>query len=54
MAVMYPDTPHECTPESREIQMFKCLEERLPGDYYVFHSFKIVDVKENIINDLYK
>lgn len=46
---MYPDIPYECTPASREEIMFKVLKD-LPEEYYVFHSFKIVNVDEGVIN----
>lgn len=48
MAIMYPDIPYECTSASREEIMFKALKE-LPEEYYVFHSFKIVNVDAGVI-----
>lgn len=48
MAIMYPEKPHECPPESREEMMFDCLK-RLPHEYYVFHSFKIVRVVDDTV-----
>lgn len=38
MAIMIPHVPNEFTPESREGEMFESLQ-KLPDDYYVFHSF---------------
>ena len=43
MAIMYPDIPHDFPPASREGIMFDCLK-NLPEEYYVFHSFKIINV----------
>ena len=48
MAIMYPDKPHEFPPASREGIMFECLK-NLSDEYYVFHSFKIVNVIEETI-----
>jgi len=48
MAIMYPDKPHEFPPNSREGIMFDCLK-KLSNEYYVFHSFKIVNVIEDTI-----
>lgn len=45
---MYPDKPHEFPPNSREGIMFDCLK-KLSNEYYVFHSFKIVNVIEDTI-----
>jgi len=47
MAIMIPDKPMEFHPWSREDELFKALEEGLPNDFYVFHSFKIDKVKNN-------
>ena len=43
MAIMYPNKPKECSTNSKEDLMFEALE-KLPDTYYVFHSFKIVNV----------
>ena len=48
MAIMYPEKPHEFPPKSREGIMFECLK-KLSDEYYVFHSFKIVNVIEDTI-----
>ena len=48
MAIMYPEKPHDCDPYSCEDIMFSCLE-KLPDTYYVFHSFKIVNVVDDTI-----
>lgn len=48
MAIMYPDKPHEFPPNSREGIMFDCLK-KLSDKYYVFHSFKIVNIIEDTI-----
>ena len=46
MAIMIPYIPSDYQPESREGEMFEALE-KLPDDYYVFHSFKMVDIVDN-------
>ena len=43
MAIMYPNKPKEFSINSKEDLMFEALE-KLPDTYYVFHSFKIVNV----------
>lgn len=48
MAIMYPNRPHEFSPASREGAMFEALE-KLPDDYYVFHSFKIINVLDECL-----
>lgn len=48
MAIMYPDKPKEFTSNSKEDLMFEALS-RLPDTYYVFHSFAIVTIIENVI-----
>ena len=48
MARMIPDIPKECDPRSHEREMFFELE-KLPDEYYVFHSFAIVSVVNNTI-----
>lgn len=54
MAIMIPHVPNDFTPESREGEMFSSLQ-KLPDDYYVFHSFRIINIvdsewKENEID----
>ena len=51
---MIPHVPNDFTPESREGEMFSSLQ-KLPDDYYVFHSFHIINIvdsewKENEID----
>lgn len=51
---MIPHVPNDFTPESREGDMFLSLQ-KLPDDYYVFHSFRIINIvdsewKENEID----
>lgn len=48
MAIMIPDTPHEFDPASQEGLMFEALT-KLPDEYYVFHSFRITSVSDNIL-----
>lgn len=43
MAIMYPNKPKEFSINSKEDLMFEALE-KLSDTYYVFHSFKIVNV----------
>lgn len=43
MAIMHPEKPANFDPHSREDLMFEALKE-LPDEYYVFHSFAIVNV----------
>lgn len=50
MAKMIPDIPKEFDPRSKEGIMFQELSE-LPDDYYVFHSFEIVSIKNNVIRE---
>lgn len=50
MAIMNPPKPRECTPESREAIMFDALA-KLPDDYYVFHSFKVVRLVGDVIEE---
>ncbi|MDD3831754.1 MAG: NERD domain-containing protein [Clostridia bacterium] len=50
MAKMFPDVPKEIQVGSQEDIMFESLK-RLPDDYYVFHSFKIV---KTVTNTLYE
>ena len=46
MAVMIPERPRTFDPASQEGLMFEALE-LLPDEYYVFHSFRIADVRNN-------
>lgn len=48
MAIMCPDTPRNCTLASREEELFNILRDGLPNDYYVFHSFSILDVDSGL------
>lgn len=50
MATMIPDTPRDFVPSSLEGTMFDGLA-KLPSDYYVFHSFRIITVEENVIKE---
>lgn len=50
MAKMIPSTPRDFTPASLEGVMFDGLA-RLPEEYYVFHSFKIVTVSDGLIRE---
>ncbi len=43
MAIMIPSIPNEYTPASREGEMFQALK-KLPDYYYVFHSFRMIDI----------
>ncbi len=47
---MIPDKPHDFDPASQEGLMFDALK-RLPDEYYVFHSFRITSVVENIFKE---
>ena len=51
MAHMIPSTPREFSPESREGDVFRSLE-KLPDDYYVFHSVEVVGISND--NYLYE
>ncbi len=48
MAIMYPDKPKEFSKNSKEDLMFDALSQ-LSDEYYVFHSFKIVNVVKDRI-----
>ncbi len=48
MARMIPDVPKDFDPKSQEGMMFEELN-NLPNEYYVFHSFSIVTVKESVV-----
>ena len=50
MAKMIPESPREFTPSSLEGVMFDALS-NLPDNYYVFHSYKIVTVKDGVIRE---
>lgn len=50
MAKMIPDTPRDFVPSSLEGTMFDGLSQ-LPDEYYVFHSFKVVTVKDGTITE---
>ncbi len=50
MAIMIPNRPHSFTPASLEGVMFTALE-KLPDEYYVFHSLKISTVVENTFHE---
>lgn len=45
MAIMVPSFPYGFTPASHEDDIFECLQNKLSDDYYVFHSFKLTDLK---------
>ena len=47
---MYPEKPYECEPNSCEDIMFDCLK-KLPDTFYVFHSYKIVNVIDETIRE---
>lgn len=46
MAIMIPSIPNDFHPESREGELFISLQ-KLPDDYYVFHSFRIINIIDN-------
>ena len=50
MAKMIPNRPHEFAPASLEGIMFEGLE-KLPDDYYVFHSLRISTVVDNTFHE---
>lgn len=45
---MIPDVPKDFDPKSQEGMMFEELN-NLPNEYYVFHSFSIVTVKDSVV-----
>lgn len=47
---MIPNKPHQFEPASQEGLMFDALK-LLSDDYYVFHSFRITSVKDNILRE---
>lgn len=50
MAHMMPPKPRECTKNSLEDVMFESLSQ-LPDDYFVFHSFKIITVRDDLLQE---
>ena len=50
MATMIPEKPRQFEEASQEGTMFAALE-KLPDDYYVFHSFRITKVKDNVFHE---
>lgn len=48
MAIMHPEKPASFAPNSHEDLMFEALK-ALPDEYYVFHSFSIVNVVDSTI-----
>lgn len=48
MAIMHPEKPASFDPNSHEDLMFEALK-ALPDEYYVFHSFSIVNVVDSTI-----
>ncbi len=50
MAIMIPQIPREISPHSLEDIMFHALE-KLSDDYYVFHSFKIVNASDGVLHE---
>lgn len=49
MAKMLPERPRTFAKGSLEDLMFDALEKKLPHDYYVIHSFKLVTVKDGTV-----
>ena len=45
MAIMVPSFPYGFSPASREDDIFDSLQNKLSDDYYVFHSFKLAELK---------
>lgn len=50
MAIMIPDTPRNFATASLEGIMFDALQ-KLPNDYYVFHSFRMISVANNTLHE---
>ena len=50
MAIMIPDKPIDITESSLEDVMFEALT-KLPDDYYVFHSFKILNCDDGFYHE---
>lgn len=51
MAKMIPATPRTHATESLENIMFEALEKKLPENYYVFHSLKIITVTDSVVKE---
>lgn len=47
MAIMIPSIPNECDERSREEEIFYSLRDHLPDEYYVFHSFRFIEIDNN-------
>ena len=50
MAIMIPDTPRNFAAASLEGLMFDALQ-KLPNDYYIFHSFRMISVTNNTLHE---
>ena len=50
MAILIPEKPHQFDPASQEGLMFDALK-LLSDDYYVFHSFRITSVNDNMFRE---
>ena len=50
MAIMIPEKPRHFEPASQEGLIFAGLE-KLSDEYYVFHSFRITTVKNDILHE---
>ena len=50
MAIMIPNRPHAFAPASLEGVMFTALE-KLPDEYYVFHSLRLSTVVDNTFHE---
>lgn len=50
MAKLFPEKPFEIPEYSKEDLIFESLA-KLPDDYYIFHSFNIVNIKNNGIEE---
>ena len=50
MANMMPSKPRECSKNSLEDVMFEALY-HLPDEYYVFHSFKIITIRNDLLQE---
>ncbi len=50
MAIMIPDRPIDIEKASLEDVMFEALE-KLPDEYYVFHSFKILNCDDGFYHE---
>ena len=47
---MIPEKPKKFDPASLEDVMFQALE-RLPDEFFVFHSFRITDTNQNVFHE---